>query len=98
LKREADHDRADGGRGEQLLAQHHRADDREQHDDQEILDDRGKTIRGAILPPRVGDDGDDGVDDRENEREAGERRQELDVTQPLLGENLEKREAENQPG
>ena len=49
LQREADHDRADGRRRQQLLAQQHRADHDEQHDDGEVLDDRREAIGGAIL-------------------------------------------------
>jgi hypothetical protein len=49
------------------------------------------------VPPGVGNQRDGGVDDGKNEREARQRRQELDVTQPLPDCEFEKPEAENQP-
>ena len=69
----------------------------EEHDDGEVLDDRREAIGRAILPPGIGDQRDGGVDDRENDRQARERRQELDVAQPLPRGDLEERETEDQP-
>ena len=97
LQREADHHRADRRRRQQLLAQQHRADHDEERDDGDVLDDRREAIGRAILPPRIGDQRDGGVDDREDERQAREREQELDVAQPLPRGDLEQREAEEQP-
>jgi hypothetical protein len=97
LQREADNNGADGGCGQQLLAQQHRADHDEEDDDGEVLDDRREAIGGAILAPGVGDERDRGVDDREDDRQPRERVQELDVTQPLPRSDLKKREAEDQP-
>ena len=97
LQREADHDRADRRRRQQLLAQQHRADHDEEDDDGEVLDDRREAIGRAIQPPRIGDQRDRGVDDREDDRQARERRQELDVAQPLARGDLEQCEAEDQP-
>jgi hypothetical protein len=97
LQREAHDNGSNGRRGQQLLAQQHRADHGEEHDDDEVLDDRREAIGRAIQPPRVGDERDRGVDEREDEREARERRQDLDIAQALPRGNLEKCEAEDQP-
>ena len=97
LQREADDDRADRRRRQQLLAQQHRADRDEENDDGEVLDDRRKAIGRAIRSPGIGDQRDRGVDDRQNDRQARERQQELDVAQPLARGDLEQREAEDQP-
>ena len=48
LQREADHDRADRGRGQHLLLHEERCHDCEQRDGNRILDDGRKTIGQAI--------------------------------------------------
>jgi hypothetical protein len=75
LQRETHDHRADRRRRQQLLAQQHRADDGEQRDDGDILDDGRETIRGAIQAPGIRDQRDRGVDDREDEGQARERRE-----------------------
>ena len=58
LQREADHDGADGGRRQHLLLHEQHGHEREQRDDDRVLDDGGEAIGQAVFAPGVqqGDD------------------------------------------
>ena len=53
LQREPDDDGADRGRGEDLLLQNQRRGDREETDDDGVLDDGRKAIGQPIDAPRI---------------------------------------------